>query len=466
MPRTAAWFSDAHSVNFTHAFTANPVCCPARASLLTGRYSHNVREGEWSGGFDCNTRDVTRCGCQRANVAGPAFETAVYANRLRATHRTVYAGKYLNKGYMHDYCQGAGLGSAPPGWDVWHATCRQDFHNMTWLNGTELRDSFGSATYTTAVIGNLSLALLDAHPPGRPLHLVVSFRAPHSPWDPAPWYEHELANTSGRVSRELNPRCRPVDHFAPLEHQLVALHGFERERTSRAYRKRQLTLRSVDEAIDAIMRRLDNNTLVLFTSDHGYHYDMFALGMGKTHPYLADARVPLYARWPAVVSGQRTVTAPVSLVDIAPTILDAAGASTHDTDGRSLLPWLCGVVPAWRRAVLVAHDSLEDAQPWFYFFARMLGSVWNLAYTHVVLRPNDHIDNSYRALYTDNALLYVERTQPRDWHFERIRTRELYNLTADPRQLNNVYASASNTTHTVFAAQMESYWRCRASECP
>ncbi len=470
-PLIQHWFSS-FGTNFTNTFAANPVCCPSRASLLSGRYFHNVREDNWTDSFSCNIIN-SKCGCQRANVSNPTFESSVYANHLQqAGYRTVYAGKYLNKPYMTQFCDES-VGLIPPGWDVWHATCRQGFNSMTFLNGTHPESSFQNATYTTSVIGNLSVSLIDDHfknHNSQPLHLVVSFRAPHSPWNPSPWYKHRKDEVSGVINRTLNPRCHATDHF-PLQHDLPPLQPNERFFKSRVYRKRQLTMWSVDEAVDALFLKLQelqvlNDTLVVFTSDHGYHYDMFNLGIGKTQAYQADARVPFLVRWPNVISQSHVSKSLVSLVDIAPTFLDVAGLSTTEMDGHSLVPLLTENNVVWRQAVLVEHASLSDDLPWFSFFAKIYGSFWNMLYTRFANRPDDHNVNSYRALYTDNNLLYIERTHLSDWNFDHIQGYELYNLTSDPMQLSNVYSTSSTDTQTILSVQMLDYWHCKGTQCP
>ena len=85
-----------------------------------------------------------------------------------------------------------------------------------------------------------------------------------------------------------------------------------------------------------------DNTIAMYTSDHGYHLGTFGLPLDKRQPYETDIRVPLLVRGPGVVHKERQPALAVITTDIAPTILDIAGLNSEDfgMDGISLYPLL------------------------------------------------------------------------------------------------------------------------------
>lgn len=106
------------------------------------------------------------------------------------------------------------------------------------------------------------------------------------------------------------------------------------------YRQRWQTLLAVDELIESMINQLKRlnlyeNTYIVFTSDNGYHLGQFSMPFDKRQPYETDIRVPFIVTGPKIKS-KHVVEHPISLIDIAPTILDWAGIETpDDIDGQS-----------------------------------------------------------------------------------------------------------------------------------
>lgn len=116
------------------------------------------------------------------------------------------------------------------------------------------------------------------------------------------------------------------------------------------YRKRWQTLLAVDELVDAVVNSLTeteqiNNTLIIFTSDNGYHLGQFGQPFDKRQPYDTDIRVPLILRGPDI-NAKTTTHYPIALIDLAPTILDFAGIEIPNyMDGESF------------KEIVTNHDS-------------------------------------------------------------------------------------------------------------
>jgi len=491
IPRTRQWMP----VKFNNAFAANPHCCPSRASMLTGRYYHNVRQTHLHSAKQCNTQN-SHCGCMRANTDRD-FEERVYARYLRqAGYRTVYVGKYLNPPYMGQYCakKDGETRPTPPHWDEFYASCTFGYYNMSYThNGTYHKRV---KQYNTDYFSGLALDRINDHfltTPQQPLHLVLGYRAPHSPYSPAPQFSKNhvpdltLNLTLTNYTNAANCGCFAPQH-SPVLRYMPPLSSSERKNVKGVHRKRQLTMESVDQSVDAVVSRLQelgvlDDSLLVFSSDHGYHLNLFNLGIGKTNVYAPDARIPMLMRtptsWPVPTSN--TVSELIGLADLGPTFLQAAqtvpqNVSDARIDGRSVLPLLFGggSLP-WRRAQLVEHEnSGQYPVGWKTICQSLRGSLVAWVYRKYATRIVDHPQNTYRAMYTDTGLTYVERVHRLE-QFEddymalawnRFAHFELYNNTADPDQLVNLYRQLSYGEREILHQQLDALASCQGPSCP
>jgi N-acetylglucosamine-6-sulfatase len=112
------------------------------------------------------------------------------------------------------------------------------------------------------------------------------------------------------------------------------------------------------------MEALDR-TMIVFTSDNGYFYGEHGLSIERRLPYEESIRNPLLVRYPPLADAGAEIDELALSIDIAPTVLEVAGApaGTH-IQGRSLLPLLGSEAPDWRRSVLVEFHSYENPMPW------------------------------------------------------------------------------------------------------
>jgi N-acetylglucosamine-6-sulfatase len=133
------------------------------------------------------------------------------------------------------------------------------------------------------------------------------------------------------------------------------------------YRKRIETLQSVDDLIENVVNTLQaagklDNTFIVFSSDNGFHLGEHRETAGKQAPYEENIRLPLIVRGPGIAAG-KTMDQLVGNVDFAPTFAQWAGATVPDfVDGRSFAPLLGGAAPdAWRQAFLIEHFAQTGA---------------------------------------------------------------------------------------------------------
>jgi arylsulfatase A-like enzyme len=307
MPRTMAWFGRG-GTRFTRAYATTPLCCPSRATIFTGRYAHNhgVRATEQALNMD-----------PRSTV-----------HRLLgdAGYLTAIAGKYLNEWPLE---------RDPEQFDRW-AIFNEFYEDEPFnVDGTVTSET----GYSTDFVADRAVEYLRwfERDDEAPWLLYVTPFAPHVPFDPAP--RHRDAPVPGwspnpaTAEADLSdkppflPR-RPLSRLSPTE---------VREGQLRA-------LLSVDELVGRVGALLDRlgesgDTLALFLSDNGLFWGEHGL-RAKSLPYDPAARVPLFARWPGHVDPGSVDDRLVANVDLAPTILEAAGVRPDPRfplDGRSLL---------------------------------------------------------------------------------------------------------------------------------
>lgn len=310
MPNVAAFPVDL--VSFHHA---SNLCCPDRATFLTGLYPHHHKvEGNAMGKFNPTETIAT-------NLHGLGYYTAL-------------SGKYLNR-YGQSICGGAWCFTVNPGWDRWFAMAGAaggggaDYYNYDMRSGTGENSpttlthyGTGAANYSTDVIADQALAFLRDAPTEQPVFLWFAPNAPHQPKTPAP--RHATAPCATAT-------YQPPDWNIVTPGQPSYLQSFQPMTVASSKHTAECrTLLAVDEAVGRIedelaaQGRLDN-TLILFLSDNGMHGGSKRLD-AKFAPYAT--RVTARASWPARWGvTPRTITTPLSGADLAPTLCAIAGCS-------------------------------------------------------------------------------------------------------------------------------------------
>jgi N-acetylglucosamine-6-sulfatase len=351
-----------HWVRFTNAFLNVPLCCPSRASILTGRYARHTGVESNGDGADLD-------------------ESSTLATWLDgAGYQTAFIGKYLN-GYPWD--RGPYV---PAGWDRFLAKRNLDvsttYEGYPFIDqGVPLSAGTSGEAYATSLLGNEASAFLRGASRAMPWFLVYAPSAPHEPWTPdardvGSFAGVAIATPSSRVVNDV--RGKPAWVRA-----LPALDASAADALVEDRRSMLESLRAVDRVVGSLIAEVQargelEHTIVVFLSDNGYSFGQHRW-VGKRCPYDACVRTPLVVRSPWTES--HTVTAPVSNVDLAPTLLDLVGIDVPEpTDGLSLravlddriggsfsrdavlIEWAGdGEVPAWRGVRTEAFTYLEHA---------------------------------------------------------------------------------------------------------
>jgi N-acetylglucosamine-6-sulfatase len=297
-------------VTYTHAISPHPLCCPARAELITGQYAQNndVKDngGPW-GGFQALSAP--------GNNIGAWMQDRGY--------RTGFIGKFLN-GYQRGRVRG---------WDAWRPLVRRVY--TYWRPGF-----FGSAKlddgYVTHAIRRRTARAIREFD-GDPFFLYIFHPAPHEAPGSAPGSAWVPPPAARRYRNHYN-RYRPavLNKAAFNERDVSDLpadlrRGYRSPRWfTRLARGRARALRSVDDSVAALVSQLDRigalkQTYIVFTSDNGYMFGEHRLG-GKNVLFDEALDVPLLARGPGLGRGVR-VRRPVTLVDLPAAFVGWAGAT-------------------------------------------------------------------------------------------------------------------------------------------
>ena len=349
IPKTQRLIGGA-GVTFNRYFASYPVCCPARATFFTGQYAqnHGVRclYKRCGGGYGrLNQRNYLPLWLQRADYV------------------TAHIGKFLN-----GYGKERGTPILPNGWTEWyglvdHSTYRMwgykihekgpgDENGTTKEYGRVL--SRRADLYQTDVLTDKAVGFIRRRAPDNaPFFLSVAYLAPH----------HESGHTQELTGKLVRPAPRYRGRYRGLQlpkppnfnenvddkpwfvgrwnHAITA----RREAAiTKRMRERWEALLAVDDGVQRIVDELRrtgelDNTYVIFTSDNGYMQGEHRVPEGKMLPYDASTHLPLMIRGPGIPHG-RTTRALMGDVDLAATVVDAAGARPgHVLDGLSMLPF-------------------------------------------------------------------------------------------------------------------------------
>jgi arylsulfatase A-like enzyme len=372
------------AVKFSEAFVSTPLCCPSRSGTLTGLYTHN------HGVFQNYPPN-----------GGATFfnDSSTLATWLEDTgYRTGLYGKYLN-----DY--DALSPYIPPGWSEWHALTDPDdnlYFNYL-LNDNGVITAYGSNAqdYSTDVVASKAVQFINNTPQGQPLFLFFTPFAPHAPFIPAP------ADVGSFSSL---PPWRPPSYNEadvsdkPFYVQQRPLLTPSQSSTGDQMVQSQLeSLQSVDRAVQSIVNALSSagrldNTIIIFTSDHGYMWGEHRLLDEKDCVYEECIRVPFWVRVPGQTA--RTETQMVQNIDLAPTLAEFAGVVLPSpVNGSSFVSILNDPAAPWRSEILVE-----------------------------LMRPTEFLNRNFQAVRT-SQYIYAEYN---------VGDRELYDLAVDPYQLTNV----------------------------
>ncbi len=425
MPNTQNLLVD-QGVKFTKPWVSRSLCCPSRATILRGQYTHNHKvwvNVEPSGGF--------------WNFLDQGLENSTIATWLNAAgYDTILVGKYLNRYGLDRNGNRAPTTHVPPGWDRWYAW--EGVYAST-DTSYQINENGNIVTYRRSEIHDTDLHAQVAEDfiqdtaGGAPFFMYLAPNAPHAPAYYAPRHANMFADTPLPKPSSFNEA--DVSDKPQWVQNKLRLSSTEVSNLTQFYRKRLRALQSLDEMVRRLVNALSataelSNSYVVLTSDNGIYLGEHRL-QEKGAAYNASPRIPLVIRGPGVPQGVTRSQMTLNN-DFAPTFASWAGVTPPGfVDGRSLAPLLTSSPPAtWRTAFLVEHRRTPE----------------EFAYVRAI--PN------YSAVRTARYN-YVEYGTGE---------KELYDLNADPTELTNIYNSAPQALRSELKARLEALKTCSRAD--
>jgi len=401
----------AEGVRLENTFCTNALCTPSRATILTGQYSH-VNEVK-------------------------TLDDKIDASRPVQSQKLLKAAGY-DTAIVGKWHLGNDDASHPQGFDYWNVLPEQgDYWDPKFFeNGNEVQYE----GYCTDIITEKAVDWLDSRDSENPFFLMVHHKAPHSPWLAAERHQdlgvegefpepetlmdkYETRSTAVKISsiqiedtRKANLKFDPPEWVTNREEK----RKWAYQRYITDYTR---TVQAVDDSVGTLLDYLDEhglaeNTLVVYTSDQG----MFLGDHGwhdKRFMYEESLRMPFIARYPGQIEAGSVNSDMLLNIDFAPTFMDYAGVDVPDeVQGESGRGVLEGSTPSgWRTSLYYRY--------------------WMHTIGHRIIPHYGVRNERYKLIYyygvtpedTGNPDLVLDA----EW--------ELYDLEADPQELNNVYGN-------------------------
>jgi arylsulfatase A-like enzyme len=441
LPKTKQWLAQA-GTTFTQGFVTTSLCCPERATIWSGRISHNNHV------YDNYTGD----GLDRDWITPRYLHDAGY--------HTALVGKFITDwNFRYE----------PPHFDDYAAFQGGYTNAKFWVKDPGATSHHAeSAPYSTDYIADKATQYINAYQarPDQPWFMQVSPHAPHNnlvegkadscnlralytwparhdntpipAWNPTPAVTVEAGPNAKAEKMDKVPYLRGKD--------------FTQKCGAITHEGHMRTLLAADEMVDKIMTTLQTdgklaNTLVLFTSDNGWSWDERG-ATSKALPYNEDMKVPLLVRWDGVFPAGAVDPRPVSGEDYLPTYLRAAGYTPPEVrypfDGKSFLPGEAGRDTKYLEFGPVGRPSPKAYQ--------------------------GHLGIPTWASMRTPTWQYIEYYEADN---KTVQFREYYDLNADPWEINNLLADndpANDPDATALSTRLHQLWTCTgttgANPCP
>lgn len=373
-----------NGVHMRNAFVTTALCSPSRASILTGYYAHQHRVVD-------NNNPV------------PADLLFFPQYLQKAGYETAFVGKW----HM------GGEGDDPQrGFDHWVSFRGQGTYlpNRNGLNVNGKR--VPQKGYITDELTDYAIEWLDGRKGDKPFMLYLSHKAVHSDFVPAERHKGRYAGAQFVEPKTMNPAHHKG---APMwvQNQRNSWHGvdfpYHSDLNIAEYYKRYAeTLLAVDDSVGRVMdwlkkKELYESTLVIYMGDNGFAFGEHGL-IDKRTAYEESMRVPMLVQCPELFQGGASANGVVANIDIAPTILQAAGLQPPQAmAGRSFLALAKGEKVAWRDSLLYEY-YWERNYPQTPTLHALRGNQYKYIHYHGIWDVDELYDLGADPLETDNLI--------------------------------------------------------------
>jgi N-acetylglucosamine-6-sulfatase len=391
---------------FQNAFVTTALCSPSRASILTGTFSH--------------VHTIVD------NASPEPVNNTYFPQYLQ---KGGYQTSFFGKWHMGEE---AAADNPRPGFDHWESFKGQGVYYNPTLNINGKQVAYRDSTYITDLLTEHAITWLQSRDKSKPFFLYLSHKAVHAPMAPAKrhsgMYKYKKYPLPSTYYQTQTDEYKKLQWPEWVKQQRYSWHGVDYmyhshqgiEELVQSYCE---TLMGVDESVGAVLdylakEGLDKNTLVIYMGDNGFSFGEHGL-IDKRHFYEESAKVPFLAYCPELFAGKQTVTNMIQNIDVAPTILTAAGLKPpSNMPGKSFLPLLKGDTTHWR-------DKIFYEYYWEYDFP-MTPTVFGV-------RSDKFKYIRYYGIWDTNELYNIE-TDPSETH----------NLIHDPKYANVVQSMTND----------------------
>lgn len=416
-------------VLFENCYVQSPVCAPSRASLMTGQYVH--AHGLWANGVGLapHARMFTR------ELADAGYDTGLVGKLHLAACFGGRTEPRLDDGFrVFRWAHDPYPGSSENAYHRWLKAAWPELHDRAMDPDDELGfDEMPTEAHYTRWIGNETVDFLtDGREEGKPFCFVANFFDPHHGFGaPKEYLDRYRADAlAPPVTREDELADKPAilseasrESYAGHERGYTDYTAEQLQQTRAAY---YAMVSFVDDEVGRVLDTLErqglaDDTLVVFTSDHGEMLGDHQLMLKGPMLYEPAVRVPLILRWPGRLPAGERRGELVQWLDVPSTLLDAADVDgLPAAQGQSLLP-------------LARGDAGAPSRGWALCEYRNSGHPYDPAVHTTMLRK-------------DNWKLVVYHGDPAT---DRARTGELYDLDHDPDELVNLWDDESHARDRV-----------------
>ncbi|EAQ83082.1 hypothetical protein CHGG_10900 [Chaetomium globosum CBS 148.51] len=453
-------------------YCTTAICCPSRVSLWTGKLAHNT-----------NVTDVNPPHGGYPKFIQRGLNSAYLPLWLQtAGYNTYYTGKLFNAHTIDNYAT-----PYPAGWNG--SDFLLDPYTYMYLNATFQRNRHAPVSYpgqhSVDVLAGKALGFLDdaadaarAEDGGRPFFLGIAPVAPHSnvqiagdawagpvpPGGPDEGDVEKLVSFTPPIPAKRHARLfgnvtvPRTPHFNPAGGASGAswVRGLARQSEENVawndhyYRQRLRTLQSVDELVEAVVRRLGDlgvleETYVFYTTDNGFHIGQHRLQPGKECGFEEDINIPLIVRGPGVPRGE-VAEVVTTHVDLAPTILGIAGVDVEKVVKEGAAEFDGEGIPLTKGELKEAVETRHE---------HVTVEFWGLAISEGKFKLAGDDGQRLVANNTYKALRVIGKEYNFYYSVWCNNEHELYNLKTDPYQLNNLLHDTAKPPATLIGVPFE-----------
>lgn len=311
-PELEHWMSD--GVRFQTTLSTAPWTLPSHASMFTGRFPHELSAG-WVSPLDDEHPTLAEVLSARGYASAGFVANTAYCS--------YESGLARGFGHYEDYPVTLPQVIFSSSLGKYLAGSRFTRRKLLRVSADDINDRV--------------ISWLNGRSDDRPFFVFLNYLDAHNPYQPPPPFDTLFSDSGSARYLEAVKEETPMRQWSPEEHQAAV----EKYDESIAYLDHELgTLFA-----ELKRRGLWDNTIVIVTSDHGEEFGEHKVFFHGNSLYRAGLDVPLLVRFPGAVPAGRVITTPVSLKDLAATVLDLSGTDRKALPGRSLARFWNGEAP-------------------------------------------------------------------------------------------------------------------------